>query len=61
MPSAHALNLSDSLHTMSAMETLKKGRDVLSAGLPARRAARLTPAIARLQICRCQQQQFQQQ
>jgi len=61
MPSAHALNLSDSLDTMSAMETKKKGPEAPPTDLPARHTARQTPAIARLQICRCHQQQFQQQ
>lgn len=43
------------------MESSKKGPDVSSANLPASRAARQTSAINRLQICCCQQQQFQQQ
>ncbi len=61
MHTAHALNLYDSLHTMLDMESSKKGPDVSSANLPASRAARQTSAINRLQICCCQQQQFQQQ
>ncbi|MGE0864917.1 MAG: hypothetical protein AB7P34_13545 [Vicinamibacterales bacterium] len=44
------------------METKKKGPQVSPTDLPARHAARQTSAFARLQICRCQQQQqFQQQ
>ena len=65
MQSAHALNLSNSLHTMSGMESSKR----FSLGAPhgvsprpasARRTTRQQSAIDSLQIQRCQQQSQQQ-
>lgn len=65
MQSGHALNLHDSLHTMSRMESSKSfsldaPRGVSPRPVSARRTTRQQPAIDSIQNPRCQQQSQQQ-